>query len=68
MRVEGRGGGRLVVEVDGEAIAELSSLEVSAGPPLTAKLTEGAHAVRVVMVGCELELDRIVVSAPRHYA
>jgi hypothetical protein len=65
LRVEGRGGGRLIVEVDGEAIAELSSLEASGRAPLSTKLTKGAHAIRVVMVGSDLELDRIVVSAPQ---
>lgn len=59
-RVQGRGDGRLVMEIDGEPVAELSSLETSA--PLNAKLTKGPHAVRVVIVGGEPELDRIEVS------
>jgi hypothetical protein len=59
-RVHGRGTGRLVVEVDGEPIGMLSSL---VNAPLTAKLTKGAHAIRVVMVGSELKLDQIEVGA-----
>ncbi len=61
-RVEGRGDGRLVVEVDGEPIGELSSLDQAVGVPLNVQLTKGAHAVRVIMVGDELDLDRIEVS------
>jgi hypothetical protein len=63
-RVEGRGSGRVVVEVDGTAIAELNSLEVSGSSHLTAKLTQGAHAVRIVLVDSGLELDRIEISVP----
>jgi len=62
-RMQGRGSGRLLVEVDGETIGELSSLEQSGGAPLTAKLTKGAHAARVIMVGSALQLDHIEVSA-----
>jgi len=62
-RIEGRGSGRLVVEVDGEPIIELSSLDQPPTTPLSAQLTKGAHAVRVVMIGDELELDGIEVSA-----
>ncbi len=61
--LQGRGSGRVVVEVDGEPIGELSSLEQTANAPLTVKLTQGAHALRIVMVGTRLELDRIEVRA-----
>ena len=60
-RVHGRGTGRLIVEVDGEPVGELSSLKEAGGAPLTARLAKGAHAVRVLMVGGELELDQISV-------
>ena len=62
-RMQGGGSGRLVVEVDGEPIGELSSLEQAGRAMLSAKLTKGAHAVRAIMVGSELELDHIEVSA-----
>ena len=62
-RVQGRGSGRVVVEVDGEPIAELSALEESGGTPVSMQLTKGPHALRVVMVGGDLELDRVDVSA-----
>jgi hypothetical protein len=62
-RVDGRGSGSVVVEVDGRAIGELSSLEQSGSVALNAKLTKGAHAVRVIMVGGGLELDRIDITA-----
>jgi hypothetical protein len=62
-RIEGRGGGRLVVEVDGEPIVDLSSLDQATSTPISALLTKGAHAIRVVMVGDEVELARIEISA-----
>jgi hypothetical protein len=62
-RIDGQGSGRLVVEVDGESIGEISSLEQSVNSALSARLSKGAHAVRVIMVGSALELDRIEVSA-----
>jgi len=62
IRIEGSGTGRLVVEVDGEPVAELVSLEESRGAPVSVKLTKGAHALRVILVGNELELDEIQVS------
>lgn len=62
-RIEGSGSGRVVVEVDGEPIVELSSLDQPLSKPLSAKLTKGAHAVRVVMVGNDLELDSVEISA-----
>lgn len=60
LRVTGRGTGRVRVEVDGESIGELSSLDPG-GTPLRAELSKGAHALRVVLVDSELELDRIEV-------
>ena len=58
----GGGTGRTTVEVDGEPIGEISTLERTVSAPLSVKLTKGAHALRVVMVGSRLELDRIEVS------
>jgi hypothetical protein len=62
IRVEGEGRGRLVIEVDGEPIAEHSSLGEAASAPVAVKLTKGAHALRAVILG-EIELVRIDVGA-----
>jgi hypothetical protein len=51
----------LIIEVDGEPLATLNSLDETSSVPLRAKLTKGAHAVRVVVVGDELELERVEV-------
>jgi len=63
LRIEGSGTGRVVVEVDGEPIVELSSLDEPRSKLLNAKFTKGAHAIRVVMVGDDLDFDHIEVSA-----
>lgn len=63
LQIDGSGDGRFVVEVDGEPVVELSSLDESPGTPLALELTKGAHAIRVVMVGSDLELDRIEIGA-----
>ena len=63
IRVKGSGTGRLLVEVDGEPVIELGSLEEGTAPPASVKLSKGAHALRVILVGDELGLDEIQVSA-----
>ncbi|MGB9338167.1 MAG: hypothetical protein WCB63_02980, partial [Polyangiales bacterium] len=63
IRVKGSGTGRLLVEVDGEPVIELGSLEEGTVPPASVKLSKGAHALRVILVGDELGLDEIQVSA-----
>ena len=61
LRVYGRGTGRLVVEVDGDPVAELKSLSSAGDQPVQVMLTQGAHAVRVVTVGSKLEFNRVEV-------
>lgn len=63
IRVEGSGRGRVLVEVDGEPVVELASLEAGTAAPVSVKLAKGAHALRVILVGDELELGAIEVGA-----
>jgi hypothetical protein len=62
LRVYGQGTGRLVVEVDGDPVAELVSLSSSGSQPVHVTLTQGAHAVRVVTLDSAIELDRVQLS------
>ena len=62
IRIQGGGVGRMLVEVDGEPVAKLDSVEKAASAPLAVKLTKGAHALRIVVVDGRLDLDRIEVT------
>jgi len=61
VQLEGSGDGRWIVEVDGDPIGELSSLGDSESKPLDVMLTEGAHSIRVILVGDDLELRRVAI-------
>ena len=61
-RIRGKGDGRIVLEVDGEPLAELADLGDVDGPS-SVKLTKGPHAVRLVIVGSGIDVDRIEIGA-----
>jgi hypothetical protein len=63
IQVKGRGEGRLVIEVDGEPIMEHSSFDQGPAAPRTVQLTQGSHALRVILVGDSLDFDQIEVRA-----
>ena len=63
IRIKGSGSGRLILEVDGEPVIELGSMEDGVAAPLRVKLTKGAHALRVVLVGEKIGLDEVQVTS-----
>ncbi len=60
-QLRGEGEGRIILEVDGEPITELTDV-ADAHQPLPVMLTKGAHALRLVVVGSGIGIERIEIA------